>query len=111
MKEKQKKKAEPAQPGTEEKRKEKAVGTRGRIFEGVVIRKFPKRLTIEFERTEFIPKYKRYLKKKTRIHARLPEALENEIQIGDLIRVQQCRPLSKIIHFLVLNKVAKETKK
>lgn len=107
-KEKQQKKAEPEKTGT---KKKDPVGTRGRIFEGVVIRKFPMRVTIEFERTEFIPKYKRYLKKKTKIHARLPEHLEQEVQIGDLIRIQETRPLSKIIHFMVLNKIVKQEKK
>ena len=102
------KKAEPAEIG---QKKAKSVGTRGRIFEGVVIRKFPMRVTIEFERTEFIPKYKRYLKKKTRINDRLPEHLVSEIQIGDLIRVQETRPLSKITHAMVLGKVEKQEKK
>ena len=33
---------------------------RGRAFRGKVIRKFPKRIVIEFERTVFIRKYERY---------------------------------------------------
>jgi len=78
---------------------------RGRIFEGIVTRKYHKRLTIEFERMIYIRKYERYAKSKTKIHARLPVCMEKEINIGDLIRVQECRPLSKIIHFVVLNKV------
>ena len=81
------------------------VSTRGRIFEGLVIRKFPKRITIEFERTIKIPKYERFLKKKTKIHARLPDSLAHDIHIGDLIRLQECRPLSKIIHFIVIKKI------
>ena len=35
---------------------------RGRSFRGTVIRKFPKRIVIEFERTLFIAKYERYSK-------------------------------------------------
>ena len=46
--------------------------TRGRIFEGKVIRKFHKRITIEFERMVYIRKYERYEKSQTKIHARLP---------------------------------------
>ena len=86
-------------------KKEKIVGTRGRVFEGIVIRKFSKRVTIEFERMIYIRKYERYAKSKTKIHARLPESMEKEISIGDLIRVQECRPLSKIIHFVVIKKI------
>jgi len=35
----------------------------------------------------------------------LPECMEKEINIGDLIKVQECRPLSKIIHLVVLEKL------
>ena len=83
----------------------KAVGTRGRVFEGLVVRKFPKRITIEFERTLFIHKYERFIKKKTRIHARLPDEIANDINISDYVRVKECRPLSKIIHFIVIKKL------
>lgn len=79
--------------------------TRGKIFKGKVIKKFPKRVLIEFERMVYIRKYERYAKSKTKIHARLPTCIEKEINIGDLIKVQECRPLSKIIHFVVIGKI------
>ncbi len=79
--------------------------TRGRIFEGKVIRKFYKRIVIEFERTIYIKKYERYKKSRTKIHARLPNCMKDRINLGDYIRVQECRPLSKIIHFAVINKI------
>ena len=78
---------------------------RGRVFEGKVIKKFPKRITIEFERTLYSREYERYQKSKTKIHARLPMCMENSINVGDYINVQECRPLSKIIHFVVINKI------
>lgn len=81
---------------------------RGRIFEGKVIKKFPKRVAIEFERMVYVRKYERYAKSKTKIHARLPLCMEKEINTGDLIRVRECRPLSKIISFVVLGKVEKK---
>ena len=80
---------------------------RGRVFEGRVIKKFHKRIAIEFERMIRIRKYERYAKSKTRIHARLPVCMEKEINIGDLVKIQECRPLSKIIHFVVIEKVNK----
>lgn len=80
---------------------------RGRIFEGEVVRKLPKRVTIEFERMIKLPKYERYEKRKTRIHARLPDCMAKEINIGDRIRVAETRPISKMIHFVVLNSVRK----
>jgi small subunit ribosomal protein S17 len=78
--------------------------THGRIFEGIVIRKFHKRITIEFERMIYVKKYERYAKSRTKIHARLPVCMEDEIKKGDLVKVQECRPLSKIIHFVVVEK-------
>ena len=85
--------------------------TRGRIFEGKVTKKFQKRVVIEFERMVYIRKYERYKKSKTKIHARLSDCMENEIKIGDLIKIQECRPLSKIVHFAVIEKINSEDKK
>ena len=91
-------------------RKKLPVGTRGRIFEGFVVKKFSTRVVVEFERTIYIPKYERYYKKKTKLHAKLPENLE--VNIGDLVKLRECRPLSKIIHFIVIQKIksAEESK-
>lgn len=79
------------------------VGTRGRTFEGTVTKKFPTRVVIEFERTVYIIKYERYARKKTRLHARLPQGMD--INVGDYVKVRECRPLSKIIHFVVIEKI------
>ena len=83
-------------------KKENLVGTRGRTFEGTVVKKFPTRVVIEFERTVYVPKYERYYKKKTRLHARLGSV---DVNIGDYIKIRECRPLSKIIHFIVIEKL------
>jgi len=79
--------------------------TRGRTFEGNVIKKFQKRVVIEFGRTIYVGKYERYKKSKTKIHARLPRCMEDEIKIGDYVKVKECRPLSKLIHFVVIEKI------
>ena len=85
---------------------------RGKTFEGVVIKKFPKRLVIEFERMIYSKKYERYSRAKTKLHARLPDCMEKDIHVGDLIRIQETRPLSKIIHFVVICKIkSKEDRK
>ncbi|MBW6442480.1 30S ribosomal protein S17 [Patescibacteria group bacterium] len=78
---------------------------RGRAFEGEVKKKFPRRVALEFERMIYIRKYERYAKAKTKVHARLPSCMIKQINVGDIIRVQECRPLSKIIHFVVLKKL------
>ena len=78
---------------------------RGRSFQGTVIRKFPKRVVIEFDRTLYIKKYERYSKRKTKLHARLPLCMFADIQLGDYIEITECRPISKIIHFIVIKKI------
>lgn len=88
---------------------ERNVSSRGRTFQGKVMKKFPNRVAIEFERTVYIPKYERYMRKKTRLHARLPQNIR--VEIGDLIRVRECRPLSKIIHFIVVDIIKKQEAK
>ena len=47
----------------------------------------------------------RYMKLKTKLHARLPIEMENKVGIGDFIQIRECRPLSKIIHFIVVKKI------
>ena len=80
---------------------------RGRTFEGVVVRKFPGRVTIEFERMFKLPKYERYEKRRTKIHARLPDCMSGDVEVGDLVLVAETRPVSKMIHFVVSNVVRK----
>jgi small subunit ribosomal protein S17 len=88
-----------------------AVKLRGRTFEGTVINKLTGRLKIEFERVLYDKKYERFDKRRTRVHARLPDCLANEIQLGDWIQIRECRPLSKIIHFYVVKKIRSKQEK
>lgn len=74
---------------------------RGRTFDGVVIRKLPGRVTIQFERMLKIPKYERYEKRRTKIHARLPDCMRDDVAVGDLIQIGETRPISKMIHAVV----------
>ena len=83
------------------------ISIRGRSFKGKVIKKFPKRICIEFERTIYIKKYERYSKRKTKLHARLPDCMANEINIEDYIEIRECRPISKIIHFVATEKISR----
>lgn len=84
---------------------------RGKIFEGEIVKKLHKRIAIEFERMIYVRKYERYSKSKTKIHAHLPSCMDDKIDVGDLIRIQECRPLSKIIHFVVIDKIKDKNEK
>ena len=74
---------------------------RGRTFEGVVVKKLAGRVTIVFERMLRLPKYERYEKRRTKIHARLPDCMKDDVDVGDLIQIAETRPISKMIHFVV----------
>ena len=88
---------------------DKKLKMRGRVFEGKVIKKLPGRVTIQFERMLKIPKYERYEKRKTKIHARLPDCMKNDVAVDDLIQIVETRPISKMIHFVV-SKVVRKAK-
>ena len=85
----------------------KLVGTRGRIFQGTVVKKFDRRAVVEFERTVKVHKYERFMRKKTRLHSRIPEGMT--VNVGDYVKVQECRPLSKITHSVVIEVLRKTT--
>jgi len=81
------------------------LAARGRIFEGTITKKTYRRIAIEFERTVYIKKYERYMKKKTRLHARVPKCKNDSVQLGDYVQIRECRPLSKIIHFVYIQTI------
>ncbi len=82
-----------------------AVKLRGRTFEGTVVNKLHGRVKIEFDRFLYDRKYERFDKRRTRLHARLPDCLKEQIQLGDWIQIQECRKLSKILNFYVTKKI------
>lgn len=90
---------------------EKKLKIRGRVFEGNVIRKLHGRVTVQFERMIKIRKYERYEKRRTKIHARLPACMEDDVNVGDLIQIGETRPISKMIHFVIIKVVKKMEEK
>jgi len=86
---------------------------RGRTFEGEVTKILPGRVTITFERMLKIPKYERYEKRRTKLHARLPSCMKDSVKLGQRIEIGETRPISKIIHCVVtkINLGAEEAKK
>jgi len=79
-------------------------GVRGRIFTGRVISpRFHKTVKVEWERMKFLPKYERYMKARTRIKAHSPDCIE--INVGDRVKIAECRPISKTKNFVVIEKI------
>ena len=83
------------------------LSVRGRKFQGTIKRIVGQRAVIEWERIIYYPKYERFGKARSKLHAHIPKCLLSEIAIGDYVEIGECRPLSKITHFVMLGKVKK----
>jgi small subunit ribosomal protein S17 len=79
------------------------LSVRGRIFEGIVKSVKESTAKVEWEYLIRIPKYERYERRKTRVYAHVPKCLD--IKDGDKVKICECRPLSKIKKFVVIEKV------
>lgn len=80
---------------------------RGIILEGVVVSNKPKNtVVVEREYLHFVPKYERYERRKSRINAHKPECME--INVGDKVKIGECKKISKTKSFVVIEKVQKK---
>ncbi len=77
------------------------LSVRGKVLEGkVVSSKAQKTIVVENENLQFIPKYERYERRKSRISAHKPECIS--VKAGDKVKIAECRPLSKTKKFVVI---------
>ncbi|GEM_PF-597732 len=75
---------------------------RGNLFTGkVVSAKARKTVTVERTITHFVPKFERYKKTRSKIYAYNPDCIA--AKEGDVVKVGECRKLSKTKAFAVLN--------
>ena len=83
----------------------KALGTRGREFVGTVTASSQKTATVEWPRSKKSPKFERYEKAKTVLKAHNPECIS--AKRGDIVRIAECRPISKTKSFVIIEKLGK----
>lgn len=77
------------------------VSVRGKIFEGVVVSVNPHRtIVVEREYLHYVPKYKRYERRRSKIHAHNPPCLN--AGKGDRVKIAECRPLAKNVAFVAV---------
>ena len=80
--------------------------TRGRTFQGnVVSSKAQKTVTVEWMRRVYVPKYERYLSRRSKVKAHNP--VEISAKEGDTVVIKECRPLSKTKKFVVVEVIKK----
>jgi len=83
------------------KKEEEKYAIRGNIFEGKVISaKASKTVNVERELTQYIPKYERYKKIRSRIKAHNPESIN--AKEGEWVRIGETRRISKTKNFVVM---------
>jgi small subunit ribosomal protein S17 len=71
-----------------------------RVMQGVVVSaKAQKTVTVRVERQVMHPVYKKFIKTSKRFHAHDEEGRFKE---GDVVRIRECRPLSKLKRWEVL---------
>ena len=84
-----------------------SIRTHGRTFTGVVIAdSMHSTATVEWGRSKYNHKYERFEKLTTRVKAHIPESLS--VKKGDLVKISECRPVSKTKHFIIVEKVGHE---
>lgn len=84
-----------------------SIRTHGRTFTGVVVAAgMHKTATIEWGRSKYIPKYERFEKLTTKVKAHVPENMT--VKKGDLVKISECRPVSKTKHFIIVEKTGHE---
>ena len=77
---------------------------RGRVLDGVVASsKMDKTVVVEREYLQFSTKYVRYEKRRGHIPSHNPPCID--VKEGDRVRIAECRPVSKTVSFVVVEKL------
>ena len=61
---------------------------------------------VEWERRYHVPKYERYERRRTTLTVHNPECID--ANAGDIVRIMECRPISKTKHFVILERTGAE---
>ncbi|MGZ4848792.1 MAG: 30S ribosomal protein S17 [Halobacteriota archaeon] len=77
------------------------LSVRGQVIDGTVVSdKTARTVVVQREYLKFIPKYERYEKRKSKLHAHNPDCVA--AKTGDRVSLAECRPLSKTKSFVVI---------
>ncbi len=79
---------------------------RGQVLKGKVVKVYGKTAVIERELIRFVPKYERYMKKRSKLHAHNPSCIN--AKPGDFVTIAECRPISKTKSFVIVEVIESE---
>ena len=86
------------------------ISPRGRTLTGKVIKKdLFRTATVEVTHRHFIKKYERYEKRRSKLHVHNPENIN--AQVGNMVKIQETRPISKTKHFIIMEIIKNEISK
>ncbi len=81
-----------------------SLSIRGRILEGTVISaKMNKTVIVQRDYLKYVPKYKRYERRRSHIPAHNPPCVD--AADNSRVKIAECRPVSKTVSFVVVEKV------
>jgi small subunit ribosomal protein S17 len=76
---------------------------RGRKLEGVVVSaKMDKTVIVRHDYLKYVPKFMRYERRRSRIPSHNPPCID--AKEGDRVVIAECRPISKTVSFVVVEK-------
>ncbi len=73
---------------------------RGKVFEGTVVSRTEKTVTVQWQYYHYVPKYERYMRRNTKVMCHCPPCVE--VEEGDEVKIGETRPISKGKSFVVL---------
>jgi small subunit ribosomal protein S17 len=80
------------------------LSVRGLVLMGTVVStKRENTVAVEREFMHYVKKYERYEKRTSRYHAHCPPCMT--LKTGDTVRIAECRPLSKMVSFVTIEKM------
>jgi len=83
------------------------LAVRGRILDGIVVSdKMEKTVVVRQDFFQYVPKFKRYERRHNRIPAHNPPCVD--AKEGDRVKIAECRPISKTVSFVVVEKLEEE---
>ncbi|WP_456329816.1 30S ribosomal protein S17 [Archaeoglobus sp.] len=85
------------------------LSVRGQLLRGKVVKTYGKTAVIERELIRYVPKFERYMKKRSKLHAHNPRCIR--AKPGDIVTIGECRPISKTKSFVILEVVGNEGNK
>ncbi len=80
------------------------LAVRGRVFEGVVVSaKMDKAVVVRRDYLHYVRKFMRYERRRSRIPSHNPPCID--AKEGDRVTIAECRPISKTVSFVVVERL------